>query len=393
MSEETRRVYQFNNGRFDLVDEPINPTPEPVVNPIPEPAPEPVPEPVVNKEPIVNDPEPEPIVPEPVPEPDPIPEPEPEPFVTDDFYKASSLSLKEIGDLPEDFELEDGLSGEQASEKIFNAFYDNYKKSAQELYFQEFQENMKKKGWTERTLEYAYMLENGVSDEIVSDIVDFSNLSRLDTKSLEHEDKVDYITMMYKDRNFSEKEIKRNLNDAEVEGDIDSIVEEAKSYFSSRASEEQKKALQLAQERERQVEAAARYNQAVVSSIFTTKKIGNEDLSDDQLDTLQKALYERNIPLQGENGIVNVSAFDRFKMQFDNDLAVQIYVFNQLLSKSNEKEVQKERPKIKWGKSSHEIKTKTEPEPTPIQQIVKKSGGSTKSYLVEDGKIIPIDTD
>jgi hypothetical protein len=320
---------------------------------------------------------------------------------TDDFFVAAATRLKTSGYLPEDFELDENLSEDEADLKIYEAYVEKLKPEANKELLSEFQKEMQKKGWTEQTLEYASMLQNGVRPEDVAVIQDYRTLSSVDKSKMSDEDKEAYIRQMYKDRGWKDKEIKRSLDALVSDEDINSEVEEASSYFAERDKEHTARQKQIAEQNALQQQKVQQYQQAVISHVFNNKEIGGERLTEDQLDVLEEALYTRNIPVQHDGQVYQVSPYEQFQAALNNDFGLKMWAFKKWLFREQEAEqymqqaqrAAEESQVVKWGKRTKKVKSKEPKEQTnqtgnPDTTTPKtyKSQTNGETYIMEGGQ-------
>lgn len=323
---------------------------------------------------------------------------------TDDFFKAAALRLKKSGALPENFELPENLNEDDADQLIYDAYIENLKPSANQELLGEFQTEMQKRGWTEQTLVYASLLENGVNPNEISQIQDYRTLSSVDITKLGEDDKPEYIRQMYIDRGWNEKEIKRAIDAAEIDDEIDNLATEASTYFGQRSKQYEAEQKKIAQQNQQQKEQIAQYKQAVISEIFNKKNLAGERFTEDQLDIFQDALYERTIPVQHEGQIYNLTPYEQFDSALNQDFALRLWAFKKWMFREQEVEQYKaealreaeEGRIVKWGKRTNKIKGAPEFEPEEPSGLIKdtpilsasRTGGN--SYVFENGELKPI---
>ena len=409
----------------DPQPQPPKPDPQPTPDPEPQPDPQPDPEPQPDPQPTPDDdpqpdPQPDPTPgddpqpdDDPTPDPDdptndPQPDPDPQPLPqTDDFFVVAAARLKSQGVLPEDFELEENMDEDQADQAIYNAYIENLKPQANKELLDEFQREMQKKGWTQETLEYASLLQNGVRPEEISQIQDYKTLASVDVGKMSEDDKIAYARQMYEDRGWKEKEIKRAIDSADVDGELDSLASEAETYFKKRESQVSNEKKQLAEQNLRQKEQLMQYQQSVLAHIFNNKELGGEVFSDEQLDEFEDALYNKTIPVQLGNQVYQVSPYEQFEAMLNQDFSMKLWAFKKWMFREQEAEqykaqAQKEAEEarvMKWGKRTKKVdKSNTKGDPNnksgsglisgkpPIQA----SSEDGFTYIMEGGKLTKV---
>jgi transposase-like protein len=318
---------------------------------------------------------------------------------TDNFYSAAVARMTLSGELPKDFQLPEDLSDDEADVTIFNAYKENLKPTARQELFTEFQNEIKKKGWSQSTLEYASMLENGVSESELRQITDYRTLASIDITKMDEDDKSDYVHRMYQDRNWKESEIKRAINSAIDEGELDTLSTEATDYFKNRKEEYDREKKLIAEQNMRQKEQVAQYQQSIVSEIFNNKELAGEKFTEDQLDDFEDALYEKKIPVQYNGQVYQVSEFDQFDAALKDNFALKLWLFKKYKFRDSDIEQIKAEAKreaeestiVKWGKKTRKIEQEQQKEDligaTTNTPKVKASqtGGST--YIFEGGSL------
>lgn len=327
--------------------------------------------------------------------------------IYDDFYTAAAAQMIESGDLPEDFSIETLSDVDNPGDVIYNTYRESLRKDVHTELLQEFQSELQNRGWTERTLEYAAMLENGVQPTEIRAINDYSNYANIDTSKLSDDDKFEYVRSMYSDRGWKDKEIKRTMESIEIDGDIDSSVNEALTYFKSRRDEKALEQQQIAEQNRAQKAALARYQQQVLNHIFTKKDLGGEKFTDDELDAFENAIYDKTVPVQHNGQVYQVSEFDQFQSSLENDLALKLWAFKKWKFRDQEVERIKaqalaeaeDNQMIRWGKRKKKVSKKTTSQPPqqqekqtetktvvkPAKNKVTNDSGST--YIWDGGEI------
>lgn len=358
-SGEEKVVVKSDKEALDIMGKPINVKPVSETEVVSE-------EGVVESEPVTSNEESE-TVEEEVKEQD-VPSQE-TPSETDNFFLAAAERMKKSGYLPEDFQLDPGLSEDEADTKIYTSYLETLKPQVHQELLAEFQQEIAKLGYDQNTLAYANMLRNGVPEENIRGIQNYANLAEYDLTSASREDKLDYIRRMYIDRGWNKKEIERALASAEVDDEVDNLSTETKEYFDSKKKETLKITQQEAERHRQQQEKILQYNQAVISEVFNKGEIGGEKMTDDDLDIFEEAIYTRSIPVQVDGKVTQITPFDQFRHAMSNDIALQLWAFKKLLFREKEIErlktvIQKEAEEnkvIKWGKRTTKIET---PSPT-----------------------------
>lgn len=311
--------------------------------------------------------------------------------VTDNFFIAAANAMKERGELPEDFTLDESVDDETAAEAIYNAFYETQKKDVYSELFQEFQLEMQKNGYTQEHLEYSKLLASGVNPAEIAKVVDYKLLAEKDVSSLKEDEKQSYVKTMLEDQGFKPNYIKKVLEASEIDDDLDTLVSDAASYFNEKKAEKLEEQRQYAKQIEQHKQQLAQYQQSVISHIFTQKEIGGETLTEEELDDFYSALYERKIPVQHQGQIYNLTAYEQFDSALQNNFELKMYLFKKYYFRDSDlqkiqtkaEKTAEERMNLKWGKKLKNRTVVDDKKETPIMKVP----DGTKSYIYENGQM------
>lgn len=395
--EQVEQSYRYDptDGTFAEVSF-STPEPEPApapsiaAEPIAEPAAVPTPEEPQSQEPISADPitesavESTPVAAEPeapstVPEPDPEPTPEPQaPVLDENFYKVQAQQMVERGELPKEILEQEELDGET----IMTTWEATQKNSYIQKWQGEALRNLESQGFNKTHLEIARRLDNGVTNDEVEVLLDYRDLSTAKISEFDVEDKKAYIRDYLSDKDVDEFVIESTISTAEVDDRLDDLISVSQEHFKGRFREQDEYTKQQAD-----IQAARRQQEEInkqnfVSSIFTSKKIGNTELSDDEIFNLHEGLTKRTQPYNTEQGVVHITPFEAFVKSMQNNYAAQLQVFNSFINNSTLSQKAEERLQTKieqrvskqWGApakvskpASEKSSTKSKTTPDPAQ--------------------------
>lgn len=331
------------------------------------------------------------------------------PLITDNFFIAAAQNYKAKGILPENFELEENLSDDEAADRIEDAYFQHMEKRVNNELLTEFQSEMNKRGYNNDTLEFAFMLQNGVGRDEVETIISYDQLAETDIGQLSDEDKEDYVTDMYIDRGWKDKEIRRAISSSQADGDFDNLLNEASQYFNNRDKEYRAEKNQEAKLKAQQHENLIQQRQALIANVFNTKKLGDENFTEEELDDFEEALYTRSIPVQHQGQVYNLTPFEQFDAAIKNDFGMRLWAFKKWYFRESDKfkmqaDAQRKADNNKvarWGKGTKTVTNQTksdtkvieknEPIPTSINKggaRASQTGGG--NYVFDNGQFVQI---
>lgn len=307
---------------------------------------------------------------------------------TDDIFQYISEKMKSTGLIPEDFDFGEDVADEQAkADKIYETYVDNLKPKAREELLEEFKNELNEYGYDERTLSIANQLKNGVPEKDIAVAQDYISLSSIKVDDLDENQAEDYVRKMYIDRGLKDNEISKIIEDA-TDDEMQELLSQTSSYFSSKGKEQEDQNKKIAEQNKAYQQQLLAHRQQVLSTVFNQKQIGNDKLTDDQLDKLYSAIYDKNIPVKDQEGrIVNVAMWDQFQYALQNDFALQLYSFQKYLFSQDQIErakaqgeiVGENKSAVRWAKRSNSKSN------TP-NKSKRKSDPNASQFVYEDGQ-------
>lgn len=321
---------------------------------------------------------------------DPAPVAEPvDPVVDDNFYRVQAEEMITRGELPQDFDLDrEDLSGAT----IMQAWEENHKESYIQRWQAQALQQLKQNGYSETHLETARRLDNGVSQEDIEIVLDYRDLAAVQLDKLSDEEAESYARDYFIDKDSPDFIAEAAIEKAREEGKMNELLETANNHFNTRFSQEDARTKEQANLVQKQKQQLEYQKQMFVSGIFQNKKIGNTELSDNELVNLYDGLTKANVPYQTQKGVVNVTQFQAFENSLAN-YNTRVAVFNAILNSStlSDKAIDKMQAKAEqraarvWG-------GKSAPKKAPAKQPTKKAtttSAPTEVFKFEGGQFVP----
>lgn len=237
------------------------------------------------------------------------------------IYEFMAKQLKVDGELPEDFEITDKTTPNE----IYEAYVNSIKKDAEEEIrnnvFQELREN----GINEGDLQYARLLRQGVDPIMLHEASRYEHLSNIDIEKADESEKKSIVEKMYKEKNLSDKAIKKLIDAAELDDDLDPMAEEAKVFFKSKRDiivEQQEKSASIAKAQQEEIDNR---NQQIISGVLKKSQVLGEDISD--VKDFKRSLYDRDQSVEINGQQMVATEYQLFDLAYKNDPEVKLWAF------------------------------------------------------------------
>jgi len=199
------------------------------------------------------------------------------------LLKIHAEQWKSDGRLPEDFIIDDSLT----EDAIDNAFYKHKYNQIRSEILNEIKE---KEGLTEDDIIRLRGKKLNVDQKLYDSYKAYSDLSVIDLS--DENDIVDYIKLYYRDINLPESSISKLISEDDLNVD-EKIISAARDHFKNK-SENIKRQIDEKEDSILQAEAKKKIDRENADKlIIASKKIGKLELSDDQVEKVKSALFDK----------------------------------------------------------------------------------------------------
>ena len=254
----------------------------------------------------------------------------PEVKVLDDYYKFEATKMRETNELPEDFNVEEATpEAIREAWRVHNLgpIYQQVQTLAATQALTEL-----KRQYTPEALEIARRINNGVPEDTLYNLDVYKELASRDVAELEEPEKVDYISEYLRDKDIDDEIIETTVTAAQEAGTLDNMLATAKEHFKSEKDALETTTKQAADARQLEINRVQAENQNFISSVLSTGKIANEQMSPEQLGQFQAAFMNRDTPIATNDGNTqNISQFEYFQNFVLPDFKNQVYLFKLLV--------------------------------------------------------------
>jgi len=295
------------------------------------------------------------------------------------YYIAKDLANK--GLISSDLEITEDITEEQLYEFFERSNYG----AIEQKVAGEYEKYLRSKGITEENINTLLAIENKVPIDEIKGIKQYESYAKLDPNQASTDDKISAIKVFLKERGWTDGEIRDRVDIIEVSPDkLDSDFEKSKNYFSEKVTkfnEEQKQIEQQRIQYQRQVEE---YNRGVLEKALKEGVIYDETLDQRERDFLQSQIYNKNYPLQTPDGnTINVSPFEAFLYDFNNNLETQLYMFKIVSSRAQEMQLMQEKAE---KKAEETFLSKLKKDVIVDKRRVEKEANNTNRKVYEIGR-------
>ena len=249
--------------------------------------------------------------------------------VVDNVFYHLGHELLNHNVLPEDYELKEDVTGKE--------IFDVYKETIVETAYAEIQNKVLQdlsEVYNPTTLEYAKLLYSGTDPNTLYQANVVASYANLDIENTELDDKLKVVKSYYEDRNFKEKEIKKFIQDIELEEtNVDEVVKEAKDHFKVKYDSILSAEKEAAENRTQQQIAYNTELRKSIESIIDSGTAAGVPISDKR--ELRKAVFEADQVVTLEGTDYQATQMDLFRLSFQNDPEVQMASFLHWLYKDD----------------------------------------------------------
>lgn len=262
-----------------------------------------------------------------------------------DPYLYLGKILQEDGGLDSEFELKKGVSLKDLGQGV----YSKLKKEYEPQILSELQKELESQGYSERELQLAKLMRGGVDVNLLQNsLLVFERLSEYN-EDADESVKTATVRADFMQRGYNNEDIDVIIEKIKEKEELDSKYKESTVRFQQKTKSLYDEQNKLIEDRNKKTKEAVEANVNLIKNKLSSGEILGEKISKETAREIDNSIFKTEIfDINGQK--VNMSKFDKFVYDFNNDVELRVSAFKKYAFKDSDlsdikKEVKKETEK------------------------------------------------
>lgn len=249
------------------------------------------------------------------------------------LYYFIQEELKKDGFIDPEMEFDEKVDGMA----VFNAYKESLEKKALPEIQAKAHQALLDDGYDPEDLLFARAIRQGVDHRLLSDVSRYEIYSKLD-ETTPDESKAEVISQMYRDRGYSDHDIKKLVSAAQQDEEVDDLFVQSKEYFGQKFNDFKIAETQRAAAQREQQRLELKKAEDLITKVTTTYELMGEKLTKIQAKELNDAIRIQSETVELDGKQLRATELQKFILDFENDPEFRLYAFKMFKFRNTDKE-------------------------------------------------------